>query len=65
MRASAKLYYGKSKTPGRRISIKGARSVSEAIRSLDILTAGTNASKAEITITEKARRKSAHTFLRK
>lgn len=59
MRASAKLYFGKSKTPAQRFAVKGAHSVVEALNAITSMISShenDRTTKAEILITVKARR---------
>jgi hypothetical protein len=56
MKATAKLFFRKSKTPAQRIKVNGAVSVGAALGGLQILIGDTRASRAEIVITVPRRR---------
>jgi len=61
MKISAKFYYHKSKVPGDRIAIKGAKNVLSSLQGLAVLIQGTSlerATRLELTVTVPARRSS-------
>jgi len=58
MKATAKLYFRKSKTAAERIKVNGAINVSAALKDLAILIGDTTATRTEIVITVPRRRSS-------
>lgn len=55
MKVRANLFFNKARNSREKVSINGAKSVPDALRSLAILLDGTNATRADITITERRR----------